>query len=174
MIEYITDMRSCCEFLKEKEFKISASTVNRLNVAAFTPAARAAVYGALSYHRGTIGQALSFIKIGKELSLNDEERVLLLHMEGILLCMAGDQQGAIERQQESLEGCRLLDDAKLTAEVLSHLSFLYQTKGDKELAKKCEKEAAHLLLKRDLAKRASEKKPARNKKRTLSRSLPSE
>jgi hypothetical protein len=158
MTEPITNMRSCCNFLKETEFKITARMINHLNVASFTPAVRAAVYGALAFHRGTVGQAFSFIKVGKELAVNDEERVLLLHMEGILLSMAGDPEGAIERQHESLDGCRLLDDMKLTAEVLSHLSFLYQAKGDKERARKYDRQAAQLLLKKHLPKRTTTKR----------------
>jgi hypothetical protein len=155
MAERITDMRSCCDFLKDVDFKITAKEINRLNLVSLSPAARAAMYGALSFNRGTIAQALSFVKIGKELALCDEERVLLLHIEGIFLSMVGDGQGAIERQHESLEGCRLLDDARLTAEVLSHLSFLYQTRGERELAAKYEKQAARLLLKRDPPKRST-------------------
>jgi hypothetical protein len=157
-------MRSCCNFLKETEFKITARMINHLDVASFTPAVRAAVYGALAFRRGTVGQAFSFIKVGKELAQNDEERVLLLHIEGILLSMAGDPEGAIERQHESLDGCRLLNDTKLTAEVLSHLSFLYQAKGEKELARKYEKQAARLLLNRDLSKRSAERKQAAARK----------
>ena len=164
MAETITDMRSCCSFLKEMEFKITTRVMNHLNIASLTPAVRAAVYGALSFQRGTVGQALSFLKVGKELALNDEERVFLLHMEGILLSMIGDPEGAIERQHESLDGCRLLGDTRLTAEVLSHLSFLYQTKGDKELAKKYEKEVAQLLLRRDLSKRTAVRNQATTRK----------
>jgi hypothetical protein len=158
MKEQITDMRSCFSYLKDREFKITAKEVNHQNVAALSPAARAAMYGALSFNRGTIGQALSFMKVGKELALDDEERVLLLHIEGIILSMAGDGQGALERQHESLEGCQHLDDTKLTAEVLSHLSFLYQTRGEKELAKKYEKQAARLLLRNDFTKRSAAKR----------------
>lgn len=157
-------MRSCCDYLKDTEFKVTAKEINRLNLASLSPAARAAVYGALSFNRGTVGQALSFIKVGKELAVSDEERVLLLHIEGILLSMAGDGQGALERQHESLDGCRLLDDTKLTAEVLSHLSFLYQTRGEKELAKKYEKQAARLLLKSDLSRRSTARRRMVTKK----------
>ena len=164
MKEQIIDMRSCCDFLKDAEFKITAKEINRLNVVSLSPAARAAMYGVLSFNRGTVGQALSFIKVGKELTLNDEERVLLLHIEGILLSMVGDGQGAIERQHESLEGCSLLNDTKLTAEVLSHLSFLYRVRGEKELAKKYEKQAARLLLRKGTFKHTPAKRQAIKKK----------
>jgi hypothetical protein len=164
MKEPVTDMRSCCDYLKDTEFKITAREINRLNVSSLSPAARAAVYGGLSFNRGRVGQALSFIKVGKRLALSDEERVLLLHIEGIILSMAGDGQGALERQHESLDGCRLLDDTKLTAEVLSHLSFLYQTQGEKELAKKYEKQAARLLLKNDFPRPRTMKRRAVTKK----------
>ncbi len=146
MKEQITDMRSCCDFLKNSEFRFTPKELGRLSMADLSPATRAAVYGAMSFTRGTIGQALSFIKVGKEVSVNDEERVLLLHLEGILLSMAGDGQGAIERQHECLAGCTVLDDAKLTAEVLSNLSFLYHVRGERNMARKYERQAARLLL----------------------------
>jgi hypothetical protein len=165
MKEHVTDIRSCCNFLKDTEFTVSAREINCLDMASLSPATRAAIYGALSFNHGTIGQALSFIKVGKELALSDEERVLLLHIEGIFLSRVGDGLGAIERQRESLDGCRLLNDAKLTAEVLSHLSFLYQTRGDRELARKYERQAARLLLKKDSSKRSPSKRPTAAEKK---------
>jgi hypothetical protein len=158
MKEQITDLRTCCNFLKEAEFRITPKEMNRICLSSLSPAARAAMYAALSFNRGTIGQAFSFIRVGKDQAFSDEERALLLHMEGILLSIVGDGQAALERQHEALEICRLLDDAKLTAEVLSHLSFLYQTRGEKELAKKYEKQAARLLLKRDFPRQNSTRK----------------
>lgn len=158
MKEQVFDLRTCCDFLKDTGFKITPREMNRISLSALTPAARSAMYAALSFNRGTIGQAFSFINVGKEQAIDDGERALLLHLEGIFLSIAGDGNGAIQRQHESLDICRFLDDAKLTAEVLSHLSFLYQTKGEKELASKCEKEAARLLLKKGLSKQNAAKK----------------
>ena len=157
MREQVSDIRTCCDFLKDSEFKITPKEMNRVSLSALSPAARSAMYAALSFNRGTIGQAFSFIKVGKEQAVNNEERALLLHLEGIFLSIAGDSTGAIQRQHESLDLCRLLDDPKLSAEVLSHLSFLYQTKGEKDLARKYEKEAARLLLKRGFSKRKTAK-----------------
>jgi hypothetical protein len=158
MTEQITDLRTCCDFLKDTGFKITPKEMNRVSLSSLSPAARSAMYAALSFNRGTLGQAFSFIRVGKQEASDEEERALLLHLEGIFLSIAGDGNGAIQKQHESLDICRLLDDPRLTAEVLSHLSFLYQTKGEKELATKYEKEAARLLLKRGFSRRSTAKK----------------
>jgi hypothetical protein len=148
--QQIQDIKTCSTFLKQSDFKITISEMNSLALHDMSAACRSCLYAALSYESGKVGKTLTFLQFAKAHAKDLEEMAYLFHLEGVLFFMMGDTKTAIRRQHECIDLCELSNNGRLKADALCRLAFIFESVGEQDVATKYEKQAARLLMRRDL------------------------
>jgi hypothetical protein len=146
----IKDTKSCITYLKQADFKISVADLNALPLPTLSVSCRSCLYAALAYSKGKLGRSLAFLQMAKSHANDEEELAYLFHLEGVLFFLMGDAKTAIKRQHECIELCGYVENGRLKADALCRLAFIFESVGQKDVARKYEKQAARLLMKRDL------------------------
>jgi hypothetical protein len=148
--QQIQDMKSCSTFLKQSDFKITIHEMNSLDLQDLSASCRSCIYAAVSFARGKVGKTLAFLQFAKDHAKDLDEMAYLFHLEGVLFFMMGDAKTAIRRQHECIDLSELSNNGRLKADALSRLAFIFESVGENDVAKKYEKQAARLLMRRDL------------------------
>ena len=146
----IRDTKSCVTFLKQTDFKLSIADLNSLSLPDLTASCRSCLYAAVAYSKGKLGKSLAFMKMATSNAGDEEELAYLYHLEGVLFFLMGDSKTAIKRQHDCIELCGYIDNGRLKADALCRLAFIFESVGQKDVARKYERQAARLLIKRDL------------------------
>ncbi|OPY68597.1 MAG: hypothetical protein A4E57_01706 [Syntrophorhabdaceae bacterium PtaU1.Bin034] len=145
----LTDVRSCYNSFRLNNYKISTAQFVQLPLHALPTTARAFMYALLSWNRGKLGHAFSFLKLAKDNSANPGELACLLHVEATFLFLNGDHQTAILRERRCADLAQTEGDKRLQADALSHLSSIYEVIGERRLAKEYERQASRLLFEKE-------------------------
>jgi hypothetical protein len=146
----IRDLRTCITYLKQTDFQVTVADMNRLPLHTLSVACRACLYAAFAYSKGKLGKSLAFLQLAKAHAADEEELAYLYHLEGVLFFMVGDAKTAIKRQHECIELCAFVSNGRLKADALCRLAFIFESVGQKDVARKYERQAARLLMRRDL------------------------